>query len=91
VELIERLEAEGGGQRGYVAEQIRERLRAFELLAKVTGETDVTTIMAKLIQSAANNSSAAAQSSTPTAAESQESSKSERTRQNILQMRKGLM
>lgn len=39
-ELIEELEAESEGKRGYVADQLKERLKAFELLSRIFGEKD---------------------------------------------------
>jgi hypothetical protein len=47
-ELIERLEEESEGKRGYVAEQLKERLKAFELLARTFGENDPMALALKL-------------------------------------------
>jgi hypothetical protein len=47
-ELIGRLEEESEGKRGYVADQIKERLKAFELLARTFGENDPMALALKL-------------------------------------------
>jgi hypothetical protein len=47
-ELIEELEADGKGTRGYVADQLKERLKTFELLARTFGEKDPMALALKL-------------------------------------------
>jgi hypothetical protein len=51
-ELIGRLEEESEGKRGYVADQIKERLKAFELLARTFGEHDPMALALKLVAGA---------------------------------------
>lgn len=47
-DLVERLEDEGGNKRGYVTDQLKERIRAFEMLANYVGETDPLAVVMKL-------------------------------------------
>jgi len=47
-ELIDELEKDSDGKRGYVADQLKERLKAFELLARTFGEHDPMALALKL-------------------------------------------
>lgn len=47
-ELMTRLQSEGVGKRGYLSDQLRERLRCFEMLAQLVGETDPLKVLVKI-------------------------------------------
>lgn len=51
-DLINSLEEEAQGRRGFVAERLRDMIKAFHLLSEMTGEKDPYKIMVKLAQGA---------------------------------------
>lgn len=48
--LIDRLEIESDGKRGYVPDKIKEMLKAFELIAEHFGKDDPMEVLLKVVQ-----------------------------------------
>jgi hypothetical protein len=48
--LIDRLEVEANGTRGFVSDQIKERLKAFEMLCKRIGTNDPMEVLMKYVE-----------------------------------------
>ncbi|WLR49606.1 hypothetical protein LC065_20075 (plasmid) [Halobacillus litoralis] len=54
-DLVNKLKTSGGNQRGYISDQLRQRLTVYEVLAEMMGEDDPHKLLAK-VSSAIMNS-----------------------------------